>query len=40
MFLRNALVSDLIFTCAFVLCVSFAQSRERARAASPLVRAA
>ena len=35
MFLRNALVSDLIFTSAFVLCVILAQSRERARAASP-----
>jgi hypothetical protein len=39
MFLRNALVSDLIFTCAFVLCVSLSLSRERSRAASTLVRA-
>ena len=40
MFLRNALVSDLIFTCAFVLCVSLARSRERSRAASAFARAA
>jgi hypothetical protein len=40
MFLRNALVSDLIFTSAFVLCVVLAQSRERSRAASTVARAA
>jgi hypothetical protein len=40
MFLRNALVSDLIFTSAFVLCVVLAQSRERSRAASIIARAA
>jgi hypothetical protein len=40
MFLRNALVSDLIFTSAFVLCVVLAQSRERSRAASAIARAA
>jgi hypothetical protein len=40
MFLRNAMVSDLIFTCAFVLCISLARSRERSRAASTLARAA
>jgi len=40
MFLRNALVSDLIFTSAFVLCVTLAQSRERSRAATAIARAA
>ena len=40
MFLRNAIVSDLIFTSAFVLCVVLAQSRERARATSTIARAA
>jgi hypothetical protein len=40
MFLRNALVSDLIFTSAFVLCVVLAQSRERADATSSIARAA
>jgi len=40
MFLRNALVSDLIFTSAFVLCVTLAQSRERSRATTAIARAA
>jgi hypothetical protein len=40
MFLRNALVSDLIFTSAFVLCVVLAQSRERSQATSTVARAA
>ena len=40
MFLRNAVVSDLIFTSTFVLCVVLAQSRERARATSTIARAA
>ena len=40
MFLRNALVSDLIFTSAFVLCVVLAQSRERSHATSTVARAA
>ena len=40
MFLRNALVSDLIFTCAFVLCISLAGARQRSRATSTVARAA
>jgi hypothetical protein len=40
MFLRNALVSDLIFTSAFVLCVVLAHGRERSHATSTVARAA
>jgi hypothetical protein len=40
MFLRNSLVSDLIFTSLFVFCVQFGRSPERARAARPIPRAA
>lgn len=41
MFFRNAAVSDLVFTCLFVLCVHLGRSPERARAtSSPLPRAA
>jgi hypothetical protein len=35
MFFRNSLVSDLIFTAAFVACFAFSRSAERARAAIP-----
>jgi hypothetical protein len=34
MFFRNSVVSDLLFTGLFVLCMSFVRSSERARAAS------
>ena len=40
MFLRNSMISDLIFTSAFVLCVVLAQSRERSHATSTVARAA
>jgi hypothetical protein len=33
MFFRNALLSDLVFTFAFVLCMSFSRNPERSRAA-------
>jgi hypothetical protein len=33
MFFRNSLVSDLVFTLAFVLCMNFSRSPERSRAA-------
>jgi hypothetical protein len=36
MFFRNSLVSDLLFTGLFVLCVNYARRSERARAASVL----
>jgi hypothetical protein len=34
MFFRNSIVSDLLFTGLFVLCMNFVRSSERARAAS------
>src|SRR3954451_3811038 len=40
MFFRNSLVSDLLFTAVFVVCLSFGRSSERAAVASPLPRAA
>jgi hypothetical protein len=40
MFFRNSLVSDLAFTCLFVLAVRFGPSPERSRAAAALPRAA
>lgn len=36
MFFRNSVVSDLLFTGLFVLCMNFVHSSERARAASVL----
>ena len=36
MFFRNSVVSDLLFTGLFVLCMNFGRSSERARAASAL----
>ncbi len=36
MFFRNSLVSDLLFTALFALCMSFSRSSERSPAASPL----
>jgi hypothetical protein len=36
MFFRNSVVSDLLFTGLFVLCMRFGRSSERARAASVL----
>jgi hypothetical protein len=36
MFFRNSVVSDLLFTGLFVLCMNFVRSSERARAASAL----
>jgi hypothetical protein len=36
MFFRNSVVSDLLFTGLFVLCMTFVRSSERARAASVL----
>jgi hypothetical protein len=36
MFFRNSLVSDLVFTGLFVLCMNFVRASERARAASVL----
>jgi hypothetical protein len=36
MFFRNSIVSDLLFTGLFVLCMAFFRSSERARAASLL----
>jgi hypothetical protein len=40
MFFRNSVVSDLLFTGLFVLCMSFVRSSERARSASVLPRPA
>jgi hypothetical protein len=40
MFFRNSVVSDLLFTGIFVLCMNFAHRSERARAASVLPRPA
>lgn len=40
MFFRNSLVSDLIFTTAFVLCVNLSRSTESARSKSVLPRPA
>ncbi|MDP9004022.1 MAG: hypothetical protein M3N12_04450, partial [Verrucomicrobiota bacterium] len=40
MFFRNSVVSDLLFTGLFVLCLNFVRSPERARAASVLPHAA
>ena len=36
MFFRNSVVSDLLFTGVFVLCMNLVRSSERARAASAL----
>jgi hypothetical protein len=36
MFFRNSVVSDLVFTALFVLCLNFVRSAERARAGSVL----
>lgn len=40
MFFRNALVSDLFFTCLFVLCVHFGRQPESAPSQTSLARAA
>ena len=40
MFLRNSIISDLIFTSLFILCLHLAGSPERSRAARPLARTA
>jgi len=40
MFFRNSIVSDLLFTGIFVLCMNFVHRSERARAASVLPRPA
>jgi hypothetical protein len=40
MFLRNSIVSDLVFTSLFVFCVHFGRSSERARAARAIPRPA
>ncbi len=40
MFFRNSLVSDLLFTTLFVLCMNFARGVERSRAAEALPRPA
>jgi hypothetical protein len=40
MFFRNSVVSDLVFTGIFVLCMSFVHRSERARTASVLPRPA
>jgi hypothetical protein len=40
MFFRNSVVSDLVFTGIFVLCMNFVHRSERARAASVLPRPA
>jgi hypothetical protein len=39
MFFRNSLVSDLIFTVAFVACINFARNAERSRAGATMPRA-
>jgi hypothetical protein len=36
MFFRNTLLSDLVFTLLFVMCMSFSRSAEPARAKTPL----
>ena len=40
MFLRNSMISDLIFTSLFVFCVHFGRSSERARATRAIPRTA
>jgi hypothetical protein len=40
MFFRNSVVSDLVFTGLFVLCMNFVRSSERARAASAILHTA
>jgi hypothetical protein len=40
MFFRNSLVSDLLFTVAFVACMNFARSAERSRARATMSLAA
>jgi hypothetical protein len=40
MFFRNSLISDLIFTFAFVLCITLSRNPESARSKSPLPRPA
>jgi hypothetical protein len=39
MFFRNSLVSDLLFTIAFVACINFARNVERSRAGAAMPRA-
>lgn len=39
-FFRNSLVSDLLFTAVFVVCLSFSRSGQRVPAAAPLPRVA
>ena len=39
-FFRNSLVSDLLFTAVFVVCLSFGRSGQRSPASSPLPRTA
>lgn len=40
MFYRNSLVSDLLFTVAFVACMNFARNAERSRAGATISQAA
>ena len=40
MFFRNSLLSDLLFTGLFVLCMKFARNAESSRATAALPRAA
>jgi hypothetical protein len=40
MFFRNSLMSDLLFTVAFVACMNFARNAERSRAGATIPRAA
>jgi hypothetical protein len=40
MFFRNSLISDLLFTLLFVLCMNFGRSTERSRAGAPRFRPA
>jgi hypothetical protein len=40
MFFRNSLVSDLLFTVAFIACMNFARNAERSRAGATMPRAA
>jgi hypothetical protein len=40
MFFRNSLLSDLLFTALFILCMNFGRTPQRARAAAALPRAA
>jgi Na+/H+ antiporter NhaA len=40
MFYRNSLVSDLLFTVAFIACMNFARNAQRSRAGATMPRAA